>query len=422
MKQNKLLTIAAICGSTVAAALNAQTSTETMPSQAEMWRIIQSQQKQIKELSTSTRNELAATRAQVEATSLAVDEIGTGGSQMPGWWENTSLGGYGELHANFNENADDKIDFHRFVLFVNHEYNDWITLYSELELEHSLAADGAPGEVELEQAFVRMDWTQRFSTDVGVYLTPVGIMNETHEPNTFYGVERNNVEKYLIPATWWEAGVKGTYRFDNGLSIDAGISSGLDSNDGYIRGGRQKVANANFSEQAFTGRINYSGIAGLNVGASVFYQSDIDQTKKTTTVSTVDLGSGAITETDTVTPDGETSGLLTVLHMDYKNGGFGLRGIYAEWKLSGDVDAAAESQSGYYIEPSYRWTASEQYGDVGVFLRFSDFEYYKSSLKEKEITTVGVNYWPVENVVLKADYQNTKGDDSSINLGFGYQF
>jgi len=80
----------------------------------------------------------------------------------------------------------------------------------ELELRHFTAAqartvqavcerifpsDGSgPGEVELEQAWLEYDFTSRLSGRAGVFLLPVGILNETHEPPTFYGVERNNVE------------------------------------------------------------------------------------------------------------------------------------------------------------------------------------------------------------------------------------
>ena len=38
-------------------------------------------------------------------------------------------------------------------------------------------------------------------------LVPVGFLNEVHEPPTFYGVERNPVEKNVIPTTWWEGGI-----------------------------------------------------------------------------------------------------------------------------------------------------------------------------------------------------------------------
>ena len=135
------------------------------------------------------------------------------------------------------------------------------------------------GEIELEQAFIRMDWTEQFSTDVGVFLMPVGILNETHEPNTFYGVERNNVEKYILPGTWWEGGIKGSYRTETGFAFDGSITSGLDAEDGYIRGGRQKVSEAINDEAALAGRVKYTGIAGLEIAASVLYQDDLDQSK-----------------------------------------------------------------------------------------------------------------------------------------------
>lgn len=440
MKLHRILTLLTLCGAAFVSSLPAaEEAAPAMPSPEVMWKMLQQQQQQIAELTamvkanqstvvetrielaqakatasqaqseaSSTRQALASTQAQLEATTLAVEEAGSSFGSA-GWWEKTSVGGYGELHANFYENADNEIDFHRFVLFFNHEYNDWITLYTELELEHSIAGEGQAGEVELEQAFIRMDWTDRFSTDAGIFLMPVGILNETHEPNTFYGVERNNVEARIIPSTWWEAGLKGTYRFDNGLALDAGITSGLNmTDDGVIRGARQKVGKAINNEAAFVGRVKYTGVAGLELGASVFYQDDMAQ------------ATGV-----------EVSGLLTETHIDYSYENFRIRALYARWDLSGTMDANAENQYGYYIEPSYRWNLSEKYGDLGVYFRYSNYEYYtdKAALSENEIYELGVNYWPHPNVVFKADIQeisesdqfNSKGD-TVFNLGVGYQF
>jgi hypothetical protein len=434
MKRNRILTLFALSSAAFVATLPAQDAPQALPSQAEMWQMIQAQQQQIETLTalvqsnkkqaqtakkiatkakataTSAQAGLKATQQQVEATTLAVEEIGESSFGAPGWWENTSVGGYGELHANFPEDGVNEIDFHRFVLFFNHEYNDWITLFTELELEHSLAGAEKPGEVELEQAFIRMDWTEQFSTDAGVFLMPVGIMNETHEPNTFYGVERNSVEKNIIPSTWWEGGIKGTYRMGNGLAFDGAITSGLDiaTTGGkafVIRNGRQKVAKAVNEEAAIAGRVKYTGIAGLEVAASALYQDDLAQTDMTANIS----------------------GLLSTAHIDYSTGNFRLRALYARWDLDGDVAADAEEQTGFYIEPSYRWELSDKYGDLGVYARYSDLEYYgkgevTSSRKENEIFEVGINYWPTDNVVFKADYQNFVDAEDAVNLGVGYQF
>mgnify|MGYP001822965213 CR=1 FL=1 len=104
------------------------------------------------------------------------------------------IGGYGELHYNNWEFPDGskfrEIDFHRFVLFFGYDFSDSIRFHSELELEHSVAGEGQNGEIELEQAYIEFDLTENMETKVGLFLMPVGILNETHEPTTFYGVER----------------------------------------------------------------------------------------------------------------------------------------------------------------------------------------------------------------------------------------
>lgn len=398
---------------------------EEAPSAEEMWAVIQAQAAEIerlRELVEASRGEAEVARSeagaardasrevaeQVEATALAVEELAEGSvGAGSGWWERTSIGGYGELHANFYEDADNKIDFHRFVLFVNHEFNDWIKLYTELEVEHALAGDGKPGEVELEQAFVRLQWTEGFSTDAGLFLMPVGILNDIHEPNTFYGVERNNIESRIIPTTWWEAGVKGNWRFDNGISVEAGVTSGLDMGpDGVIRSGRQKVAEAVNEAPGYVARVKYTGVPGLELGASAFYQDDVAQTS----------------------PE-DVQGLMTEAHVQYRKGGFQIRALYARWDLDGTTSADAEKQDGFYIEPSYRWTFHDVLGELGVYFRYSDYAYYSSKLLENEIFEIGINYWPVEYVVFKADIQDIsesdqwsgKGD-TAFNMGVGYQF
>ena len=192
-----------IAGAVLAAALaNGTFAAAEVPSPEEMWAIIQQQQKEIQRLN----NRLGEAEAKVEATGDMVEaaqEAETGAAQ--GWWDRTHIGGYGELH--YNGGDTDEIDFHRFVLFFNHDFNDRLRFASELEVEHVVAGDNANGEVELEQAYLEYTINPNFIARGGLSLVPVGIINETHEPPTFFGVERNGVEKDIIPTTWWEAGV-----------------------------------------------------------------------------------------------------------------------------------------------------------------------------------------------------------------------
>ncbi len=370
------------------------------PSAEEMWRIIQAQQSEI----DSLRGRLGRTDEKVEAAAQAVERTAV---QEPGWWSRTTLGGYGELH--YNGGDKDEIDFHRFVLFVGHRFNDRIRLFSELEVEHALSGDGQPGEVELEQAYVEFDLTRQHRAKAGLFLIPVGILNETHEPPTFYGVERNNVEANIIPTTWWEGGAALSGAPGGGFSYDLAVHSGLatpttGANAFKIRNGRGKVAEAPAEDPAFTARLRWSGMPGVSVGVTGQYQADLTQ--------------GA-TDTDAT---------LIAAHADLRRGWFGLRALYARWDLGGDEPAAIgrDVQEGWYLEPSAR--TATPLGDVGVFFRFSQWDNEAGNSADSRFTQydIGVNYWPHPDVVLKADYQfkdaPAGNDDNRLNLGVGFQF
>ena len=144
----------------------------------------------------SLEKRLDETEQRLEATADQVES-----STSTSLFAKTTIGGYGELHYNNYEDTEANVDFHRFVLFFGHEFTEKLRFFSEFELEHSIAGEGQAGEVELEQAYVEYDYSDTITTKTGLFLIPVGIINETHEPPTFYGVERNGVEKNIIPAT-----------------------------------------------------------------------------------------------------------------------------------------------------------------------------------------------------------------------------
>lgn len=327
----------------------------------------------------------------------------------------TTIGGYGELHYNNLDDQNgskdkDEIDFHHFVLFFGHEFNDNLRFFSELELEHSIAGDGKAGEIELEQAYIEYDINQQHRVKGGLFLTPVGIINETHEPDTFYGTERNPVEKNIIPVTWWAAGAMFSGEIAEGFSYDVAVTSGLDvSNKGAktsykIRDGRQKVAKAIAEDFAYTARLKWTGVPGLELAATVQYQEDMTQSQDTT------AGSGTLFET----------------HAVFQRGGFGLRALYAAWDLDGSGSKASgyDEQTGWYVEPSYRF--GEHFG---IFARYNEWDNQAGSSTDTEYEQIdiGVNWWPHSNVVVKLDYQDQdapkgKTELDGINVGLGYQF
>jgi phosphate-selective porin len=319
--------------------------------------------------------------------------------------------GYGELHYNNlsgKGGAADKeeIDFHRFVLFFGYEFTDRIRFNSEFELEHSLAGESKPGEVELEQAYLDFDLSDSHTARAGLFLVPVGLLNPTHEPPRFYGVERNPVENNILPTTWWEAGAGMQGDIGAGWRYEAYLHSGLNTSTGStyaVRAGRQKVAQATASDPAATLALNWS-IPGGTLGGAVNYQSDITQG--------ADSNAG--------------EAWLGEVHADLRRGPFGLRALYAEWALAGEGPKRmdADRQLGWYVEPSYRVTDS-----VGVFARYGEWDNQAGSSDTASLKRqwdAGVNWWPHNQVVVKADYQwqdNTNGkDQNGFNLGVGYEF
>ena len=322
----------------------------------------------------------------------------------------TTVGGYGELHYNnLNHSSDSskdktELDLHRFVLFVNHEFNDDIRFFSEFEIEHAIAGEGKTGEVEVEQAYVQFDLNENTKLNAGVFLIPVGILNETHEPPTFYGVERNPVEKNIIPATWWEGGAMLSGNYASGISYDIALTSGLnvDPADINIRDGRQKVSKADASNLAATARIKYTGISGLELAGTVQIQDDITQD----------------------TSDNVDGATMIEAHARWNVSDLTLTALYAAWDIDGDGASALgkDTQDGGYLEASYKVMPK-----VGLFVRQNEWDNGGTSGETaKSQTDIGLNYWPHENVVVKIDAQLQDNDDNAdldgFNLGLGYQF
>ncbi len=395
---------------------------------------ITEQQKEIERLKKKDRQ----LEQQLESTTNYVEKTAAGA----GGRSRTTVGGYGELHYNNYENKKDdsdfkEIDFHRFVLFFGYEFTDRIRFHSELELEHALVkdtqcsgvdgvdtagdpslpdqdielncGDKGPGEVELEQAYIEFDILDSLSAKGGLFLVPVGILNETHEPPTFYGVERNPVEKNIIPTTWWESGAGISGRFGGAWSYDLAYHSGLEvptsgSKAYKIRDGRQKSASANAEDWATTGKLKWTGVPGLELAVTAQYQQDITQGQDS------------------------TAGDATLLegHVVFSQGPFGLKALYATWDLDGDGPKAVgrDEQTGYYIEPAIKFGSK-----IGLFARYNVWDNNAGNSIDTEYkqTDVGVNYWPHENVVVKLDYQDQDAPDNKdefdgFNLGIGYMF
>jgi len=395
----KTLLISALLATSIA-----HVQAKETPSMEEMWKIIQQQQASIQQLQAQINGTSEVVEQQTQAIEVISDNIDATSAQSQSKYK---FGGYGEVHYG-NTDKGNSIDAHRFVLFNGYDFNDRTRFYSELEVEHAFSGDGAPGEVEVEQAFIEHKFNDNSKFTAGISLIPVGILNETHEPNTFYGVERNNVEKNIIPSTWWAAGLGFNHNVSAQFGYDLYIGEGLSvltsgSKAFKIRNGRQKSAQADATKGAFTARARWNPNNNLQINATVQYQQDITQ------------GTLGVDAT------------LFETNLQYKINGFGLKALYARWDLNDKVNAIAagrEEQTGYFIEPSYRFGQNNQFGVFGRFSNWDNNAGNDNSNDDIDQFDIGFNYWLTPLVVFKADYQDQSGvgNDDGFHLGMGYSF
>src|SRR5712691_535147 len=112
--------------------------------------------------------------------------------------ERTTVGGYGEVHYTnpTGPKTPPVVNLARFVVYLAHSFDDRLAFRSELEVEDAKIEGGqAGGEVALEQAYLDYRLADWVTLRTGLVLPPVGIINETHEPPTFNGVERPGFDR-----------------------------------------------------------------------------------------------------------------------------------------------------------------------------------------------------------------------------------
>jgi len=370
-----------------------------------------------------------------------VDTLSESSSQRAGGIpDGLTIGGYGDVHANFNNGSNsDEIDFHRLVMYLGYDFNDWIKFHSETELEHAWTQNDGTGSdygyVLLEQAYVDFLLSDQANIRTGRMLAPVGIVNEHHEPILFNGVERPNFSKYIIPSTWSTDGIGVFGNINPALSYQAYVVAGLDGDSfssSGIRGGRMQ-SKQSLSEVAFTGRLDFRPFEevladtdqSLRFGVSGFFGG----------LDNVEGGGGS-------GKGGEIA--LTSADFEYSVGRFDFRGVVAHTQVSDASSFAggtADEMFGWYAEAAYHvWPNEWKTGklaksDLVAFVRYEEYDTQhkmptggaRDATKDIDEVTFGLGFYPVSNFVVKADYQirdNAAGTemDDLFNLGFGWAF
>jgi len=381
-------------------------------------------------------DELSHLRTQVavpeEPELVSAYGLGPAASKIYGVERGLSLGGYGE--ANYTNAVDgggtDRADFLRLVTYLGYKFSESIIFNAEIEYEHATTgstATSGSGEVSVEFAALDFFWKEALNARTGLVLLPMGFINEVHEPPFFFGVQRPETERRIIPSTWREngAGIFGRLRED--LEYRAYVVTGFNAagfSSSGIRGGRQQGNRAVAEDLAFVGRLDWTPAEAWLLGGSL-YAGDSGQTGL---------------------PDARL--VMWDLHAQYRSGPWQARALFAMNRLSdaGDLSRAlglapgspvAEQMLGGYGELAYDvWpllTGSEaKYLAPFVRVEYVDPQnqvpsgFSRDGNKRFWLGTVGLSYKPHPNVVLKLEYRQFAPDEgdipNEIGLGMGFAF
>jgi hypothetical protein len=261
-------------------------------------------------------------------------------------------------------------------------------------------------------------------------LSPVGIVNERHEPPSFNGVERPFVETLIIPTTWRELGVGATGDLGRGFRYRAYIASQLDATrfdaESGITEGRSRGFQASLRNPAKVGRLEYAGRRRLTLGIS-FYTGHTGFNLP-----------GVNPRVDMFAFDGR-----------YSFSRLDLRGLFANTWVSrtGELNRRRQLQTGVnpnvaaqmlgaYLEPAVHVFPRRASNDLIFFTRYEKYDtqhrmasgYVPLGEFNRSSWVTGGTYKPNADVAVKFDYVLNSNHSrvvsaiNGINLGIGWWF
>jgi len=337
-----------------------------------------------------------------------------------------TIGGYAQIDYNEPDGSQvGKLDIHRLVLLFGYKFNDKVSFVTEVEYEHVV-------ELFVEQAYIKYKATDKINVLAGLMLIPMGIQNEFHEPTTYHGVERTNVDNYIVPTTWRELGIGINGNSDNlSLKYQAYLFNGFKSyadGEGVLRGsdglrkGRQKGAEAIVSSANFSMKLDYYGILGLRVGLAGYFGD---------------------TQTDDTALEASTIGVSMIgLDARYKYHNLELRSQYIRTKLTNteeynalvNTDLGSE-MNGFYAEVAYNFNLKGEEKLI-PFLRYEKHNTHADTAGalvsnkafDRDELIFGLGFKVADGAVFKVDYQimnnAISGSDTTkqLNAGIGIWF
>lgn len=398
-----------------------------------------------------------------------------------------SIGGYGEAAytRNFysdnvyrytdpksykNDPSHGRFDIPHAVIYISYDFGKGWTMSSEIEFEHT-GSGGAiekeyseggeweqevekGGEVELEQFWIQKSFGSFLNVRAGHIVVPVGLTNAHHEPLNYFTVYRPEGEATILPCTWHDTGISiwgrlGDFRYE--VQMLAGLDAFMFDRENWIQGGAGspfefKVAN----KYGFAARIDNYTLPGLRVGLSGYYgqamhnsyphefegedangnKKTYDGTKGRVAIGAIDFtfnrynwivrgnaDYGYLSNASTIS---KIKRNLTSNNAPYKKTPVGKNtvavGIEAGYDVFSQIGKLREDNQKLYLFGRYEYYNS--------YIPAKDQAKYEYTGKNR--MAFGVNYYPIPQIAVKAEYskrffKSQYNNEPSVSLGVAYQ-
>ena len=390
-----------------------------------------------------------------------------------------SVGGYGEvaLSRNFysdhvsryslaDEHKKDpshgRFDIPHAVIYLGYDFGKGWTMGTEIEFEHGGVGmayekedeEGGEweqevekgGEVELEQFWIQKSFGRWANIKAGHIVVPVGLNNAYHEPLNFFTVYRPEGENTVLPSTWHQTGVsfwgrtKG-WRYE--LQFLAGLNSDNFTNTGWIKKGPGTPTEGEIATKYGTAlRIDNYCIKGLRIGLSGYYGHAIGNSypnnkdgaeskyKGVVAIGAIDFtynnynwivrgqaDYGYLSDAKQLKYfTNRLNGLSPFHHSAFVSKNAFAYGIEAGYNIFSQIEKLRQDNQKLYLFGRY-----EHYNPYASKTKNTSYDY-----TNVQRMAVGINYYPVKQIVVKAEYshrflKSQYNNEPAINIGVAYE-
>ena len=390
-----------------------------------------------------------------------------------------SVGGYGEvaMSRNFysdhvsrysladehkNDPSHGRFDIPHAVIYLGYDFGKGWTMGTEIEFEHGGVGmayekedeEGGEweqevekgGEVELEQFWIQKSFGHWANIKAGHIVVPVGLNNAYHEPLNFFTVYRPEGENTILPSTWHQTGVsfwgrtKG-WRYE--LQFLAGLNSDNFTNIGWIKKGPGTPTEGEIATKYGTAlRIDNYCIKGLRIGLSGYYGHAIGNSypnnkdgaeskyKGVVAIGAIDFtynnynwivrgqaDYGYLSDAKQLKYfTNRLNGLSPFHHSAFVSKNAFAYGIEAGYNIFSQIEKLRQDNQKLYLFGRY-----EHYNPYASKTKNTSYDY-----TNVQRMAVGINYYPVKQIVVKAEYshrflKSQYNNEPAINIGVAYE-